>query len=243
MSGNLQTFRAAVAFVENSGIALVFPSDDIVLPSLWEAVIGDEQVTVFVVDDHGKRVLSPELEQVWSLHDRLAVERGAVVGKHVRNRLALISPGLLAARYALTGRRGRPDDFRDAEPLSPLERELAEGLLITGPRTAPELRRLLGLHDARRVKRALESLQRQLVITRAGEAEQRQGWSAAIFDLVARRYEERLRHLPDPDEARATLAAAVLRPAEGALRAADLAAVLGCTRAEATAALNRDSRI
>lgn len=237
VGGRVRSLKSAATFVDAVGIALAFPAPDLVLPSLWEAAVGSHEVIVFVEDEEGRRVLSPELERVWSLHDRLASDGMACVGKHVRGRLALVSLGVLPHLYALTGRPGRPDDFRDAEVLSPLELELAEALLVSGPRTGPDLRRLLGLRDAKAAKRALEALQRLLVVTRAGEADQAQGWSAAIFDLVARRYRDRLRRLPPVEEARSELADAVLRPA-GELSAADLAAVFGFARRDAAAALD-----
>lgn len=232
----MRSLRAATAFVDRAGIALVFPSDDVVLPSLWEAVTGTWELTVFRSDEEGRRVFTPELERIWSWKDRIAGERLACVGKHIRGRLALVSLLVLPALYALTGRRGRPDDFREPGLLSPLELELAEALLDAGPRTAPQLRRLVGVRDARGTKRALEVLQRLLVVTQAGEAEQGQGWAAAIFDLVARRHRERLRRLPAPDRARAELATAVLRSG-GELSAPDLGAIFGFSRGEAAAVL------
>jgi hypothetical protein len=237
-SGPVRSISSAAAFVNRAGLALVFPNDNVVLPSLWEAAVGTGEVIVFVRDEHGRRVLSPELRRVWSWHERLAAQRRACVGKHIRNRLALISLELLPALYASTGRQGRLDDFRAIDAIAPLELDLAEALLDAGPRTGPDLRRLLGLRDAARTKRALEGLQRDLVITRAGEAEQAQGWDAAVFDLVARRYQARLRRLPEADNARVQLAAAVLGQA-GELSVADLAAVLHCRRPEATAALDQ----
>jgi Mn-dependent DtxR family transcriptional regulator len=125
--------------------------------------------------------------------------------------------------------------------LGALEERLAAALLDDGPLTGPELRRLLALRDPPRVKRALERLQRELVITRAGEAAQAQGWDAAIFDLIARRFGGRLGRLPARDEALERLAAAVLGCA-GVLSAADLAKVLGCSRPEAAEALDRLAR-
>jgi hypothetical protein len=237
-AGRVRSVRSAAAFADRAGIALVFPSDDLNLPSLWEAAIGTGELVVFVRERDGRRVLSPEMRRVWSLHERLATERLAVVGKHVRDRLAVISLDLLPACYALTGRAGEPDDFAVPGLLGALEGLLAAALLDDGPLTGPELRRVLGLRDPPRVKRALERLQRDLVITRAGEAAQAQGWDAAIFDLVARRFRARLTRLPARDEALALLAAAVLGSA-GALSAADLARVLGCARGEAAGALDR----
>jgi hypothetical protein len=229
----------ATALVERAGLVLGFPSDDLVLPSLWEAAIGDPEVTVFERDERtGKRVLTQAIVHVWSLKNRLGEERLACVGKHVRGRLVLIALGLLPALYALTGRPGRPDDFRQLDAISPLELELAEALLELGPQTGPELRRVIGALEAKASKRALESLQRSLVVTQAGEQEQDAGWDAAVFDLVARRYGSRLRRLPPPEDARSELVEVVLRGGEE-ISAADAAAIFGFTQKEASAILDR----
>jgi hypothetical protein len=57
-----------------------------------------------------------------------------------------------------------------------------------------------------------------------------------IVDLLARRYATHLRRLPEPEDACVRLAEVVLRSAQE-VSAADLAAVIGCTRKEAGAAL------
>lgn len=229
----------AAALVERAGIVLGFPSDDLVLPSLWEAAIGDPEVRVFERDARtGKRVLTQEITHVWSLKNRLGVERRACVGKHIRGRLSLIALELLPALYTLTGRAGRPDDFREDDELSPLELELAQALLELGPQTGPELRLAIGALDAKASKRALESLQRSLVVTQAGEKEQDAGWDAAVFDLLARRYGSRLRRLPSPEVARSELVEVALRGGEE-ISAADAAAIFGFTQKEAEEILDR----
>ena len=233
----IRSVAGATAFVERSGVALAFPSDDLVLPSLWEATYGGRELAVFRVDERGKRVLTEELKHVWSLKNGLGAERRACVGKHVGRRVAFVALPLLPSFYALTGRTGTVDDFRTDE-LSSLERELAEALMETEPQTAPELRALIGVTDAKAAKRALESLQQRLIVTHAGEAAQEHGWDAAVFDLVARRYRERLRKLPAVEAARADIAAAVLASA-GELAAADLRAVIGGSQREAQATLDR----
>jgi biotin operon repressor len=232
----LRSLHAAASFVDRVGLALVFPGAALILPSLWEATTGSREVDVFRHDERGRRVLTPELEHVWSLHTGLSEERLACVGKHIDGRLAVISLELLRARYALTGRSGRPSDFRE-EAAGTLEGQLAEAVLELGPQTSPELRRLVGA-DAKSVKRALTALERRLVLTHAGEAAEGHGWAAAIFDLTARRYEDVLGKLPARPEAEAQLAAVVLRGADE-VSAADLAAVLGLRRLAAAAILDQ----
>ncbi len=224
--GRARTVEQAAAFVEHVGIAVVFPNADLVLPSLWEAVAGARPLEWSVRDDGGKFLsFTPEFDKVWRWKDELPERRLACVGKHLGRSVVVLSPALVGAVYVLNGRPGRPDDFREAE-LTPLQRELAEAVLEVGPSSGPELRRLIGTSDKRAVDRAVEALQRELVLTGAGVVEQQQGWPAIKLDLLARRWRSRLRSLPAPDRARALLAECVLRAA-GEASAADVAAALG----------------
>lgn len=220
------TLKEATVFVERAGIALVFPVVDLVLPSLWEEALATREVVVFI-DERGKRVLSPELREVWSLAEGLARERGACVGKHVGHRYTLVSRRALPALRALAA--NEPE-------LSPLEHDLVEVVRAAGPITSPELRRLLGLDDARAVKRALDRLQAKLVLTQAGEAPQDSGWDANVYDLLDRRFP--FRRLPPADTARRQLVEVVLHGA-GEVSAADVAAALPLTRREAQRELER----
>jgi len=228
---------AAAEFVRRAGIALVFPKPDIVLPSLYAAVAGPGPVRWTDEREDGKLELTPELARVWRWKDELAAEGQVCAGKHVRGWPSLISLESLPSLYSLTGRRGRVHDFRQAS-LSPLETEVAEAVAEAAPVSAPQIRRLLGTRDTARVKRALDSLQRSLVITRAGTLKQEQGWPGVAYDLLARRYAECLHPLPGRDAAHSGLAETVLRAA-GELTVADLAAALGLRRQDARVALER----
>lgn len=232
----VRSLRGAAAFVDRVGLAVVFPSDDLVLPSLWEAVAGDEEIRWSTRDPEGRFVeFTPEFARVWRWKDELPEQRLVCVGKHVRGRAALVSLQLLGALYGLTGRPGKTDDFR-GEELSPVELAVAEAALDHGPCTSPELHELTG-HERKHVQRAIDRLQRRLVLTGAGAQEQDRGWPAVVFDVLARRYRQRLRRVPQPGDARRELAAVVLRSAHE-VSAADLAAVLGSSRKEAAAALD-----
>jgi hypothetical protein len=188
-------------------------------------------------EDGGRFVdFTPEFARVWSWKDELPEQRLVCAGKHLGGLASLVSLRLLPALYALTGRSGREDDFR-AEELSPLERDVAVALLEGGPASSAELPHLAG-HERKRVHAAADRLQRRLIVTAAGRQERDRGWPAVVLDILPRRYGDRLRDLPEADEARSELAATVLRAA-GEISAADLAAVSGGPRKEAAAALDR----
>jgi winged helix DNA-binding protein len=225
----IRTLRKAGAWLDRKGIATLFPGSDLVLPSLWEAVSGRLDVEWAIRDEEGRYVsFTPEMEKCWRWKDELPAQGLACVGKHLGRWSALVAPRVVPALYALTGRAGRPDDFRDAD-LPQLQRELAEAVLEGGPATAPELRALLGA-DKKQVDAAVVALQRALVLTNSGLVEQRQGWGAIAVDVLARRFP--LPALPDEGEARRLLATGVLASA-GEVSAADLAGALGWRRKRA----------
>jgi hypothetical protein len=219
----IKTVKAAASWIDRRGIASLFPGADLVLPSLWEAVSGRLDVDWAIRDEEGRYVsFTPEMEKCWRWKDELPDRGLACVGKHLGRWSALVAPRLLPPLYALTGRRGSPDDFRDAE-LSQLEREVSEAVLEEGPVTGPELRALLGA-DKKRVDAAVIVLQRALVLTNSGLVEQKQGWGAIAVDVLARRFP--LPALPDENEARLELAGTVLVSC-GEVSAADLGGALG----------------
>jgi winged helix DNA-binding protein len=231
----IRSLDAAAAFVDQVGIAVVWGKADLVLPSLWSGVGGPDSDWA-IRDESGKPVaLAPQFERLWRWKDELPEQKLACAGKHFGSAALLIAPRLLASAYALTGRSGAVEDFREDE-LESIESEVAEAVFENGLLTGPELRRLLGTGDRKAVDRAVGRLQRRLVLTNAGAVEQAQGWRAIQQDLLARRWRKSLRRLPPEDEARRELAAAVLAAVDE-VSAADVAGALGWRRKEAESVL------
>ena len=231
----IRSLEDASAFVDQVGIAVAWGKADLVLPSLWRGIAGPDADWA-IRDATGKAIeFSPEFRRLWRWKDELPERRLACAGKHFGGAALLIAPRLLAAAYALTGRSGAVDDFRDDE-FETLEREVAEVVLENEPLTGPEIRRLLGTTDRKAVDRAVARLQRRLVLTNAGAAEQSQGWRAIRQDLFTRRWRKSLRPLPTADEARQELALAVLAGTDE-VSAADVAGALGWRRKEAESVL------
>jgi hypothetical protein len=235
VTDRIRTLEAAAAFVDRAGLALVFPKEGLTLPSLYTEVAGPNPTPWEEQRDDGKMEMSPEFRLVWGWKSELAERRLACVGKHVGGQLALVSLAVLPALYALTGRSGAPEDFRDAV-LPPLEREVAEAVLESAPADAPGVRRAIGVRDTGRVARAIDSLQKRLVLTRAGEIQRETGWAGTAYDLLARHHP--LTALPSPEDARVELAARLLAAAD-TLSPALAARLLGITRTEAGAALEQ----
>ena len=231
----IQSLEAAAAFVDHVGIAVAWGKADLVLPSLWREVSGPNADWA-LRDEAGKATgFSPEFDRLWRWKDELPERRLACAGKHFGSGALLIAPRLLAAAYALTGRSGEAEDFREDE-LETLEREVAEAVLENEPLTGPEIRRLLGTTDRKAVDRAVARLQRRFVLTNAGAVEQSQGWRAIRQDLFARRWRKSVERLPAEDEARRELALAVLAGTDE-VSAADVAAALGWRRKQGEAVL------
>src|SRR6266536_331036 len=230
----INSVEAAAAFVDQVGIATAWGKADLVLPSLWRGIAGLDADWA-IRDENGKPTgFTPEFDRFWRWKDELPERRLACAGKHFGSAALLIAPRLLAAAYALTGRSGAVDDFRDDE-LETLQREVAEVVLENEPLTGPEIRRLLGTTDRKAVDRAVARLQRRLVLTNAGAAEQSQGWRAIRQDLFTRRWRQSLRRLP-AEEARRELTVAVAAATEE-VSAADVAGALGWRRKQAEAVL------
>jgi hypothetical protein len=218
----IKSLRGAATWIDRVGIAALLPGSDLVLPSLWEAISGSREVDWATVDDSGRHVFTPEMAKCWAWKDELPERDLACVGKHLGRWSALVAPRFLPSLYALTGRSGRPEDFREGE-FTPLQLEVAEAALAEGPSTGPELRAHVGA-DKRQVDAAVVVLQRALVLTNTGVVEQKQGWNAIAVDLLPRRWDVSRR--PNEDDARCLLAAAVLASSRD-VSAADLGGALG----------------
>jgi hypothetical protein len=220
MGVRVRTPEQAAAWVDDVGLALLYPNGDYVLPSLWEALTGHADMDWE----------APETWRVWAWKDELPARRRACVGLHVARTSSLVAPRLVSSLYALTA------DAR--EGIEGLELELAQAAEELGrPATRPELRLLVGA-DKRIGDRAVNALQRKLVLTNAGLDTTGSGWGATLHDLFRRRWKAKLGRLPSREDALESLAAAVVRGA-GEVSAADLAAALKIRRKEATETLER----
>jgi hypothetical protein len=171
----VRTIARAGAFVGDVGFALLFPSEHVLVPSLWEAVAGQDAepfATGMDVDE----------QRVWSWKDDLPRRGLAWYGNFIGGRGSFLSPTLLPWLYPANG---TTEDHRDLD-LSPTAHEIATAL-IDGPQPSARLRALIG--DRSRYQRAATELQRQLLVTTAGVHEQGSGWPSTVLDLTCRRFD------------------------------------------------------
>jgi hypothetical protein len=227
----LRTPETAAEWLDEVGIALLFPNLDYVLPSLWEAIAGELEVHWAVRGEDGKfESFTPAMDKLWRWKDELPKRRLACIGLHVARTSSLIAPRLVASMFALTGRSAALDDFGDLEGL---DLAVARAALELGrPASRRELRLLVG-SDKRTTDRSVNALQRKLVFTNAGRSEDEPGWASTLHDLFARRWRSRLRRIPEREEALQKISLSLLGTTS--LSVADLAASLRIRRPEAAA--------
>jgi hypothetical protein len=207
-----RTLAAAADWVDEVGLALLFPKADVVLPSLWEQVAGDAAAL---------EGWTPELAFLWATKDDLPAQGLVCVGKHLARVTTLVAPRLVPVLVAANG-----EDVDD-DPVVDAIREL-------GPLSGPQLREATGL-PKKEVDRRIGPLHRALVLTHSHAVERETAWSSVAHDVLARKW--RLpRQLPDPAAARREVAGVVLEQA-GELTAADLRGVVGWRPKECAAVL------
>jgi len=216
----VRTLAQAAAWVDEVGLALLFPKADVVLPSLWEQVNGSAEGNWAIRDEDGTfRRWSDELAFLWGAKDDLPEQRLVCVGKHLARAVACVAPRLLPTLLAAN----RDDELDGAEAV------VAEAIRDDGPLTGPQLREATGL-SKKDVDKSVALLHRRLVLTNSHLVEDEAVWGAIAHDLIDRKWKTPKR-LPPRGRARLELAGLVLDQA-GELTAADLAAIFGWRRKE-----------
>jgi hypothetical protein len=220
----VRTLRQAAAWVDEVGLALVFPKADVVLPSLWEQVNGSPERDWSVRDPDGGFVRwTDEMGFLWGAKDDLPAAGLVCVGRHLARSVSCIAPRLVPMLVAASG---EPDD---GDPVAAAIRE-------HGPLTGPQLREATGLAK-KDVDRSLAALHRSLVVTSSHLVEGGAAWGSLAHELLARKWRVP-KKLPDRERARLELTALVLGRARE-LTAADLSGVFGWRRKESAAVLGQ----
>jgi hypothetical protein len=222
----VRSLEQAAAWVDEVGLALLFPKADVVLPSLWEQVNGSPEENWSIREADGTFVRwTEEMGFLWGAKDDLPAQGLVCVGKHVARVATCVAPRLVPTLLAAA----------DPPELDEVEQAIAGVVATDGPLTGPELRDRLGM-PKKEVDKSIAVLHRRLVLTNSHLVEQDGPWGAIAHDLLARKWKVPKR-LAARDKARQALAQTVLASA-GELTAADLAGPFGWRRKEAAAVLD-----
>jgi hypothetical protein len=222
----VRSLEQAAAWVDDVGVALLFPKADVVLPSLWEQVNGSPEENWSIREADGTFVRwTEEMGFLWGAKDDLPARGLVCVGKHVARVATCVAPRLVPTLLAAA----------DRPELDGLEQAITGVVTTEGPLTGPQLRERLGM-PKKEVDRSVAALHRRLVLTNSHLVEQDGPWGAIAHDLLARKWKVPKRQ-PARDKARRVLAQTVLDSA-GELTAADLAAPFGWRRKDAAAVLD-----
>jgi hypothetical protein len=170
----LVTIRDAAGFVEDVGLALLFPGPGLEVPSLYEAVAGAGAVPF--ADGFNE----PEA-LVWAWKDELPAAGLAWYGTFLYRRKSLLSPDLLSCLYAGAG----SDDDHESADLCAAAHRIADALR-PGPLTTAALREIVG--NKSEYERAIGELNRALLVTSGGVEPQRSGWPAGVVELTCRAF-------------------------------------------------------
>src|SRR3954452_5168967 len=174
-SGVIRTVAAAAAWVDDVGLALIFPKADVVLPSLWEQVNGTAEENWAIRDADGKFVSwSEPMGFLWPAKDELPAQGLVCVGKHLARVVACVSPRLVPLLVAANREPAEGDPVVSAIP------EL-------GPLTGPELREATR-RGKKEIDRSIASLHHRLVLTSSHLVEHDGPWGALAHDLLDRKW-------------------------------------------------------
>ncbi|GAA1158514.1 hypothetical protein GCM10009630_65810 [Kribbella jejuensis] len=169
------SIERAAKFIDDVGFALLFPAPRTVVPSLWDAVAGEDE------EPFGAGMGTNE-QRVWTWKDELPRRGLAWYGAYLGGRGSFLSPELLRALYPAAGDVG--DHL--LMDLSPTAHEIAEAVAAE-PMPSATLRALIG--DRGRYQRAITELQRSLLVTTAGVHDTGSGWPAALITLTCHQFD------------------------------------------------------
>ena len=195
-----KNIQQAARYIDRVGFCLLFPIKRLPLPSLWGWLKGRPEAW-------GPREFSlvgtwdADSERLWDWKDELPRRRRAYYGKYFRGRGSLIAPTFLPCFYRLAENYPEVSPLHDHEPsaeqlyragkISADAYIICKQLYNGGPLPVLELRHACGFVSPRRnlrFKRALEELQRRLLIVHWGTAQETHGWGSSVYELIWRAF-------------------------------------------------------
>lgn len=167
----------AARWIDTVGFCLLFASTQkIELPSLFEAVKGRRFAHI---DDW-----DAEAERVWGWKNELPATRRAYYGKALTGKPIFISLKMLPYVLAFAAPDNVSKEFKRGR-LSVEAKRVYDTLTGLGPTPTMALRAATGLENAR-YHRALDELQRLMIVLPVGATTEQSAWPSQIFELMAR---------------------------------------------------------
>jgi hypothetical protein len=232
----VSTLAEARKFIDAAGFCMLFPVNNVPLPSLYSAVTRRDPSAGIVFDKH--------FEMLWRWKDELPRRRRAFYAKYFRQRGTLISleqlPNFLAMRDSAAAPGDHARFYADGR-IRDDARIIWEALETHGPLATLELRHLCHMETKAgnvRFKRAMLDLQCLLVVVHFGSEQETGAWASGRFELTCRAFPKQTAAARSiaPDVARTKLAAKYLE-SHPAAPPVQLARLFGWSKDETAKAL------
>lgn len=229
------TLADARRYIDALGFCIVFPVNNVALPSLYWPVTHRGPDADFVFDAY--------FERIWRWKSELPRRRLALYAKYFRARGTLISldcaPYFLAMREAAVEPGDHARFYADGR-IRDDARVIWEALAEHGPLATLELRHLCHMETKtgnKRFKRAMLDLQCLLIVVHCGTEQETGAWASGKFELTCRAFPKQTAaaRAIEPAVARSKLTAKYLEwhPAAPPLQ---LARLFGWSKDDAAAA-------
>jgi hypothetical protein len=206
----VETLAEARKFIDATGFCMLFPVNNVPLPSLYWMVTRRGSDDDFVFDKYFQRI--------WHWKDELPRRRRACYAKYFRGRGTLISlqqlPYFLAMRETVVAPGDHARFYADGR-IRDDARVIWKALEAHGPLATLELRHLCHMETKAgnvRFKRAMTDLQMLLVVVHFGSEQETGAWASGKFELTCRAFPQQTSAAKNiaPEIARAKLAAKYL---------------------------------
>lgn len=229
----VRTPADAVRFIDHFGLCVLFPLQNVQLPSLY-----------FALSKRRDARWDRYAQLIWKWKDELPKRRRAFYAKVLSGRGTFISlkllPHFLAMHETAVAPAGH-ESLYSAGRISHDAHVLWQALAEHGPLPTLELRHACKLETQagnKRFKKAMLELQGLLIVTHSGIEQETDAWASNRFDLVSRVFPKQLQQACaiTPDAARLALATHYrkLYPFASPVQ---LARLFGWTKAQAVSAL------
>jgi hypothetical protein len=206
----VETLAEARKFIDATGFCMLFPVNNVPLPSLYWMVTRRGPDDDFVFDKY--------FERIWHWKDELPRRRRACYAKYFRGRGTLISlqqlPYFLAMRETVVAPGDHARFYADGR-IRDDARVIWKALEAHGPLATLELRHVCHMETKAgnvRFKRAMLGLQMLLVVVHFGSEQETGAWASGKFELTCRAFPQQTSAAKNiaPEIARAKLAAKYL---------------------------------